>query len=120
MRLKNIMVSELHLQWDLLFLEQYVSEKMVPRSLRWKVHPQRGDTVFEPWFNYFNEAGIKFLSFLITRKNNRLSAFDTEIKDLKDKLLSFKNSIEYNSLSPNLQNHLEKEDRDQRNKKHKM
>lgn len=119
LRLKNIMVSELHLQWDLVFLEQYVTESMVPRSLRWDIHPQQGDGDFESWFKYFNDAGIDFLSFLITRKRDRLSVLDREIRELKDGLLTYKNSVEYNSLSSNLQVHLIKEDKDQRTKKHK-
>lgn len=119
MRLKNVMVSELHLQWDLAFLEQYVSEGMIPRSLRWDVHPQQGETELDSWFTYFNDADIKFLGFLITRKRIRLSTLDREIKELKDKLLAYKNSVEYNTLPSNLQAHLLKEDKDQKNKKHK-
>lgn len=92
---------------------------MVPRSLRGDVYPQQGETDLESWYKYFNEAGTKFLNFLITRKRNRLSALDREIKELKDGLLIYKNSIKYNSLSSNLQAHLIKEDRDQKNKKHK-
>lgn len=118
-RLKNIMTSEIHLQWDILFLEQYISESMVPRSLRWEVHPQQGDPDLDSWYKYFNEAGIKFLDFLVTRKKTRLPLLDREIKEIKDKLLTFKNSNEYNSLSGGLQTHLEKEDRDQKNKKRK-
>lgn len=119
LRLKNVMVSELHLQWDLAFLEQYVAEGMIPRSLRWDVHPQQGESELDTWFKYFNDAGIKFLDFLITRKRIRLSTFDREIKELKDKLLAFKNSAEYNTLSSNLQAHLVKEDKEQRTKKQK-
>lgn len=92
---------------------------MVPRSLRWDIHPQQCDTDLESWFKYFNEAGTKFQNFLITRKRNRLSVLDREIKEMKDSTLLYKNSIEYNSLLSNLQAHLIKEDRDQRIKKHK-
>lgn len=34
MRLKNLMVSELHLEWDIAFLKQYSKERMVARGLR--------------------------------------------------------------------------------------
>lgn len=119
LRLKNIMTSELHILWDLAFLEQYISEHMVPRSLRWEVHPQQGDPVFDSWFKYFNEAGIHFLGFLISKKRNRLIVLDKEIKELKDKFVTHKDSLEYNSLSSNLQSHLEKEDGDRRIQKHK-
>lgn len=114
LRLKNTMVSELHLQWDIVFLQQYITEGMVPRSLRWEVQPQQGDPDLDSWYRYFNEAGTNFLDFLISRKKNRLLMLDKEIKELKDKLLTLKNSTEYNSLSSNLQSHLEKEDRDQK------
>lgn len=97
-----------------------MSEHMVPRSLRWGVHPQQGDTDLESWYKYFNEAGTKFLNFLITRKRNRLSVLDSQIKEFKDGLLIYKKSIEYHFLSSNLQAPLIKEDRDQRNKKHKQ
>lgn len=119
LRLKNVMVSEPHLQWDVAFLKQYVSENMIPRSLRWNVHPQQGETDLDSWFKYFNEVGINFLGFLSTRKCNRLLLLDREIKELKDELLVHKNSVEYNALSSNLQAHLVKEDKDQKNKKHK-
>lgn len=113
------MVLELHLQWDLVFLEQYVTENMVPQSLRWDIYPQQGETHLESWYSYFNEAGTKLISFLITRKQNHLSKLDGEIKELKDGLLRYKNSVEYYFLSSNLQAHLIKEDRDQKTKKHK-
>lgn len=61
MRLKNLMVSEIHTQWDILFLAQYVTDSMVPRSLRWEVSPQKGETDFQDWFQFFNEAGGKLL-----------------------------------------------------------
>lgn len=119
LRLKNVMTTELHLQWDLVFLQQYISEQMVPRSLRWEVQPQQGETDPDSWFKYFNDAGISFLNVLISKKNSRLLSLDREIKELKDKLLMHKNSQEYSSLSSNLLNHLEKEDREQKHKKQK-
>lgn len=119
MRLKNIMTSELHLQWDMVFLEQYVSEHMVPRSLRWDVHPPQGEPDVESWYKYFNEAGINLLGVLISKKRHKLTLLDGEIKEIKDKLLTHKNSSEYSVLSSNLQKHLEKEDKEQRNKKQK-
>lgn len=33
---------------------------MVPRGLRWDVHPQQGDPDLDSWFKYFNEAGLWF------------------------------------------------------------
>lgn len=69
LRLKNLMVSELHLQWDIAFLEQYCKERMVPGGLRWDVHPQQGDVELEAWFCYFNEAGISLLQFLTEKKH---------------------------------------------------
>lgn len=92
---------------------------MVPCSLQWEVHLQQGDTDLDSWFKYFNEAGTNFLGFLISKKRNRLLTLDKEIKELKEKLVTHKNSLEYNSLSSNLQSHLEKEDRNQRIKKNK-
>lgn len=48
LRLKNLMVSELHTEWDIAYLEQYISEKLVPRSLWWDVNPQKGDSQLGP------------------------------------------------------------------------
>lgn len=95
MRLKNLMVSEIHTQWDIAFLEQYVADSMVPRSLRWEVSPQKGETELQDWFKYFNEAGVKFLEFLIQKKNGKLDRLDVEIKLIKEKLSSHINSEEY-------------------------
>lgn len=118
-RLKNLMISELHLQWDTAFLEQYIKEQMVPRGLRWDIHPQQDELDLESWYKYFNEVGIKLLGYLVEKKRIRLSLIDTEIKDLRDKLIPFKTSAEYIALSNNLRNVLEKEEKDQRNKKQK-
>lgn len=113
------MVSELHLEWDIAFLEQYSKERMVPRGLRWTIHPQQGDPDTESWFHYFNEAGISLLGFLIDRKRTRRTIIDKEIKEIREKLLPHKSSMEYNNLSTNLKNHLEKEEREQKTKKQK-
>lgn len=37
------MVTELHLEWDIASLEQYIKDCMVPTGLQWDVHPQQGD-----------------------------------------------------------------------------
>lgn len=42
-RLKNLLISEIHTLWDIAFLDQYISNAMVPRSLRWEVGPQKGE-----------------------------------------------------------------------------
>ena len=119
MRLKNIMTSELHLQWDIAFLEQYVKENMVPRGLRWDVHPQQGDPDLESWYQFFNLKGVSLLNFLIDRKKTRLSNLDREIKEIKEKLIPFKSTTEYITLSASLKIHLEKEEREQKHKKQK-
>lgn len=119
LRLKNLMTIEIHLQWDTAFLEKNVKEQMVPRGLRWDAAPQQGDPDLESWFRYFNEVGIKLLGFLIDKKKLKLSMIDKEIKDPKYKLTPRKTTPEYISLSTNLKNHLEKEEKDQKNKKQK-
>lgn len=73
------MVSEIHTQWDIALLEQYVSNKMVPRSLHWEVSPQKGELELQEWFQYFNEAGVKFLEFLVQRKKCKLTRLDIGI-----------------------------------------
>lgn len=82
LRITNIIVTELHLEWHLAFLEQYSKEPIVPRGLRWDIHPQQGDSEIEQWFRYFSEAGISFLHFLTEEKRVRLTVIDKEIKDL--------------------------------------
>lgn len=99
MRLKNLMVSEIHTQWDIIFLGQYVTDSMVPRSLRWEVSPQKGETDLQDWFRYFNEAGGKFLEFLIKKKNDKLARLDIEIKAIKERLSPFNESEEYKERS---------------------
>lgn len=119
MRLKSLMVSEIHLLWDIEFLEQYSKEHMVPRGLRWDIYPQQDEVETEAWFHYFNEAGISLLGFLVDKKRDRLSKINREIKELRDQLLPHKSSPEYISPSANLKNQLEKEEREQRMKKQK-
>lgn len=119
MRLKNLMVSEIHTQWDVAFLETYIRLKMVPRSLRWEVCPQKGETELEEWFRYFNNAGTDFLQFLVTRKKDKLTRLDLEIKTLKDSLLPYKNGEEYKERTSSLIKTLDKEEREQKIKKRK-
>lgn len=118
-RLKSLMISELHLQWDTAFLEQYIKEQMVPKGLRWDIHPQQDKPDLESWFKYFNKTGLKLLQFLVDKKKIKLSLIDTEIKELRDKLIPYRTSAEYIALSTNLKSILEKEEKDQRIKKQK-
>lgn len=117
MRLKNLTVSETHTQWDIAYLETYVKNNMVPRSLRWEVSPQKGDVLLEDWFKYFNEAGVNLLTYFIERKSAKLLHLDEEIKTLKDKLNPLRESNEYKDKSQSLLKVLEKEAREQKMKK---
>lgn len=99
------------------YLEQYINEQMVPRSLHWEVNPNKGESELESWFKYFNEAGLKFLSFLTYRKKAKLFFLDKEIKEIKEKVALFKNDARYISPSTSLRSTLEKEEGKQKNKK---
>ncbi|XP_077346362.1 uncharacterized protein LOC143989996 [Lithobates pipiens] len=118
-RLKNLTTSEIHAQWDIAFLETYIREAMVARSLRWEVSPPRGDPDVESWYKFFNDAGIDLLRFLVRRKTEKLTRLDEDIKIIKEKLTPFVNGGEYKECSKNLQKVLEKEERDQKIKKKK-
>lgn len=85
MCLKNYMVTLIQTQWDIVFLEQYLKEAMIPRSLRWNVFPEKynSDNELKDWFQYFNDAGTKFLGYLIGKKNKKLKWLETEINILK-------------------------------------
>lgn len=86
MRLKNVLISELHATWDIVFLERYIKEKMIPRSLRWNVYPDKGDTEIKEWYLYFNDVGIAFLEFLVAKKRSKVAKLQLEISDIKEKL----------------------------------
>lgn len=118
-RLKNLTISELHTQWDIAYLETYIREAMVPRSLRWEIPPQKGDVDLEGWFKYFNDSGLGLLRFLIQRKTDKLARLDEEIKMFKEKLTPSASSDEYRECSKALLKTLEKEERDQKVKKKK-
>lgn len=118
-RLKNLTTSEMHTQWDIAFLETYIREAMVPRSLRWEVPPQQGDPDLEGWVKFFNDAGLGLLRFLIQRKSDKLLRLDGEIKNIKEQLTPHINSEDYKEQSKGLLKTLEKEDKDQKIKKKK-
>lgn len=118
-RLNKLMISENHIKWDIAYLETYIGHLMVPRSFRWDVAPQKGDTDLEEWFEYFNQAGVSFLCFLVERKATKLVKLDDEIKLIKEKLNPIKEGEEYMEKSQSLLKVLEKEDKDQRAKKKK-
>lgn len=119
LRLKNLLTTELHTQWDLAFFEKYILEGMVPRSLRWEVAPQSDITDHVEWFQFFNNAGINLMNFMTTKKRAKLTAIDTEISAIKEKLIPFKEKDEYIKHSDSLKKHLNKEEIEQRNKKRK-
>lgn len=113
-RLKNLTISEIHTQWDVAFLETYIKSGIFPRSLRWEVRPQKGESELEEWFRYFNEAGVNFLRFLVARKKSKLTRLDGEIKALKDSLSPYKEVEEYKERTINLLKTLDKEEREQK------
>lgn len=119
LRLKNLTTTEIHTRWDIAYLEEYVRENMVPRSLRWEVNPQKGDNELIEWFKYFNEAGVQFLKFLIAKKTRKLASLDFEINTIKSKLFPFKNEPEYIQKSDTLKAILIKEETEQKIKKKK-
>lgn len=91
------MTTEIHLQWDTSFLEQYIKKQMVPRGLRWDVFPQQGDPDTESWS--MKSVSYSWLFWLVKKKKQlKLSIIEKEIKDLKDKLTPNKGSLEYLSL----------------------
>lgn len=93
------MIAELHTQWDIAFLDQYVADSMVPRSLRWDVSPQKGESELAELFQYFNEAGVKFLQFLAQSKKYKLTRLDIEMKSIKEHLSTLNSSEEYKERS---------------------
>ena len=119
MRLKNVTIAELHTQWDVVFLDTYIKQEMVPRSLRWDIAPQKGDTDLEGWFKHFNDSGLNLLKFLGDRKTIKLKRLDDEIILIKEKLTPFMSSEEYTVKSQSLLKILEKEEREQKIKKKK-
>lgn len=98
-RPKTLLVSEMHAQWDIAFFEQYFKEGMVLRSLRLEVNPPQGETQLEDWYKYFNGAGLNLLMFLKDRKVLKLSSLDSQLQEIKDKLICFKESEDYKEES---------------------
>lgn len=50
LRLKNLIIMEVHTRWDIAYLEEYAKENMVPRSLSWEVNPQKEDSEIAEWY----------------------------------------------------------------------
>lgn len=70
-RLMNLVTSALHTKWDIAFFENYISESMVPRSLRWEVAPQSDISDLAEWFQYFNKAGLGLLGYMLSKKKKK-------------------------------------------------
>lgn len=113
------MVAEVHGNWDVAFLEKYLDDQMVPRSIRFEITPQDDEVDPQGWYKYFNDVGLDLLYFLIARKRRKLNKLDEHLVDVKNKLSSYKELDEYKNKSDNLKKILEKEDLDQRSKKKK-
>lgn len=99
---ENLMVSEIHTNWDIAFLEQYIGDKMVSHSLRGDFNPQSDEPGWDDWYTYFNDAGLKFLQFLIGRKRSKFLRLDTKITSIEELLISFKDLEEYKNQSETL------------------
>lgn len=119
MKLKNLMIAEIHGNWDVAFLEKYLEDQMVPRSLRFEITPQDDESDISGWYKYFNDVGLDLLHFLIGRKRRKLNKLDEDITEVKLKLTPYKELEEYKNKSDNLKRVLEKEDIDQKIKKKK-
>lgn len=119
MRLKNVMVAELHASWDIIFLEKYAQEKMIPRSLRWNINPDQGDTELLEWFQFFNGAGISLLNFLIDKKRKKVCRLNKEITEIKEKLTPFMQDEAYKLYNQELREILTMEGEEQKTKKRK-
>lgn len=105
--------------WDIVFLERYVKEKMIPRSLRWHVYPDKGDVEIGEWFLYFNGVGLSFLDFLLSKKINKVAKLQLEINDIKEILIPMSKEGLYQVYTNELQDILIEEEEEQRIKKRK-
>lgn len=119
MRLKNVMVAELHASWDIVFLEKYSQEKMIPRSLRWNISPDQGDNDLTEWFQFFNGAGISLLNFLIDRKRKKVFRLNKEISEIKEKLTPHMQEETYRIYNQELREIITMEGEEQKIKKRK-
>lgn len=116
MRLKNVLVAELHALWYIAFLEHYIAAKIIPRSLRWQVYPDQVDDKLNDCFCYFNDAGIKLLELFVNRKK-KVSRLRKEIGEIKEKLAPFNKEESYQVYSRELKEMLAVEEEAQRIKK---
>lgn len=117
MRLKNVMIAELHASWDIVFLEKYAQEKMTPRSLRWNISPDQGDNDLLDWFQFFNGAGISLLNFLIDRKRKKVFRLNKEILEIKERLTPHMQEESYKMYNQELRELITIEEEEQKTKK---
>lgn len=68
------------------------------------------------WFQFFNQAGLNLIQFLLSKKQQKLLKIDEEICALREKLNPNKGDDDYNKRPEALKKHLEKEETEQRNK----
>lgn len=41
------------------------------------------------WFQYFNDADLRFLEFLVTKKKTKVAKLQAEITDIQEKIILF-------------------------------
>lgn len=95
-------------------LWQYLSFSIVPRWLRWYIPPNDGlfdDESNTEWGDFFVGKGLELLRLLLLRKHRKKKWLESQIKEITDRIESFKDTTEFIQLSGDLktkQRHMRK------------
>lgn len=121
-KLGHCMDKKSNIWWDRSTMEKYLKDGLIPRKLRWDVPINDGllgEEDIDEWYAFFIGKGREIMEFLLKRKQCKLTLVENQIKEIRDKLIPFINTPEYNKLMDDLHKNMQKKDVENKNIKKK-
>lgn len=114
------MDKQIRTWWDIVTLDQYTSDKITPRSLRWDLGPNDGMTdqhLTDEWLTFLNQCEQKPLGIIIHRRKYKFQNIEQKIAELKELMSPFMNSVEFKEKQSKLLEAVQKIENDTKNKR---
>ncbi|XP_073418347.1 uncharacterized protein [Dendrobates tinctorius] len=86
MMVKNSVIKQSKIWWNKIFLEKYISSKMIPRGLRVRVTPTfpvEDDVFIKKWEDACNSCSFTLMQLLVNYNNSSIGELDKLIDELQ-------------------------------------
>lgn len=112
----HLMYKKINLWWDIIIIEQYLKEDIIPRKFRWDIPINdilTEDEDIKEWYEFFHGKEKEALIFIKKRKQRKLSRIEGIIKDLKANLEPNK---DFRTLAERLSKNMIQKDKENKEK----